>query len=398
MNRTGLLRDGAAIVGIGATEFSTRSGRSEARLALEAIRACAADAGLRASEIDGLIRFGVNQTGCSEGWLAANLGIKNLRFWDSIDFGGSGGCALVSHAAAAVVTGLADFVICYRSVNGRSGLRPGTSDTYNLMRGNDPGFESFIAPQGLTAPTELFALVARRYMHEYGMRQEELGAIAVHSRSNANRNPRAQMHDVPLTLDDYFDSSMISSPLHKFDCCLQTDGAVALLVTTRERAADLRQPPVYVRAACQSTAPDMQGPLMSAIVSDCLGRNSAVVCAEDLYAQAGLEPKDIDVAELYDCFTIAVVLQLENYGFCKPGEAGGFISDGGLRGGKGRPAINTSGGHLSEGYFQGVNLIQEGVSQLRGTANVQIEHAQTCLVTAGAPMPASALILSNQAG
>jgi acetyl-CoA acetyltransferase len=388
------LADTAVISGIGQTEFSGHSGRTELRLALEAILACIEDAGITPRDIDGFVRFGSDQTGCAEVLIASNLGVPRLRYWSEVDFGGSSGCAIVGHAAAAVATGLANYVVCFRSINGRSGTRLGSwSETHS----HDPAYANFILPHGLTAPTQFFALLARRYMHQYGATSEQLGHVAVSFRAKANNNPRAQMYGVPLTLAQYFAAEMISTPLRKYDCCLQTDGAVALLVTTPERARDLKQLPVFIKAAAQATAPDLPGPLMSAIVSDLLARGSGRNVAEEVYEQSGLLPRDIDVAQLNDSFTIAVLLQLEEFGFCNAGEAGEFVANGCTDLGGALP-LNTSGGHLSDGYFQGVSLILEGVRQMRGTSANQVPNAQTCLVTSGSPLPASALIIGRDSG
>lgn len=393
----GGLRDKAAIVGIGQTEFSSRSGRSETRMVLEAIKAALEDAGLRPGQVDGLVRYGVSQPALSETWVAHNLGVPNLRYWASIDFGGSAACAMVGQAAAAVHAGLADYVVCYRSVNGRSERRPGTSDTYQLLKGQDPGFDNFVVPHGLTAPTQIYAMIARRHMHEYGTTKDQMGAIAVNFRANANRTPGAHMKDRPLSLADYHASPVISSPLQLYDCCLQTDGAVAIVVCSAERARDLRARPVYVKGAVQATMPEPQGPLHSLVVRPDITESSAQAAARRLYAESGIGPGDIDVAQIYDCFTITVLLQLEAYGFCGRGESGAFVGDGHVALGGSLP-VNTAGGNLSEGYLHGVNHILEGVRQVRGTSATQVAGVDTCLVTAGMPLPTSALILGGVAG
>ncbi len=391
------IKDRAVIVGIGATEFSTRSGRSELRLALEAIMAALADAGLPPEKVDGLVRYGLAQTNASEPWIAHNLGLPLVRHWSCVDFGGGVSCALVGQAAMAVATGLANHVVIYRTLNGRSGRRPGTSDTLGLYRGQDPSAENFLTPQGLTAPSQLFALIARRRMHEYGMTNEQLGKLAVTIRGYANRNPHAQMYSKPLTLADYLESPVIVSPLRKYDMCLQTDGAVAMVVTTPERARDLKHKPVYVKAVTQASIPECQGPLQSFAAYGDLLASPGTLAAQEVYRQAGLGPKDIDVAQLYDCFTPTLMMQLEHFGFCALGEAGGFVEDGHI-GPQGSIPVNTAGGNLGEAYIHGVNHILEGVRQLRGTSTSQVAGAQTCLVTAGLPYPTSALILGGERG
>lgn len=391
------IKDRAVIVGIGATEFSACSGRSELRLALEAIMASLDDAGLDPAQVDGLVRFGLAQTNAAEPWIAHNLGLPMVRYWSCVDFGGGAGCALVGQAAMAVATGMANYVVIYRTLNGRSGRRPGTSETMTLYHGQDPSSENYGHPHGLTAPSQMFALIARRRMHEYGMTNEQLGKLAVTIRGYANRNPHAQMHAKPLTLDEYLAAPMLVSPLRKYDMCLQTDGAVAMVVTTPERARDLKQKPVFVKAATQASMAECQGPLQSfSAVSD-LMKTPGTLAAAEVYRTAGLGPKDIDVAQLYDCFTPTLMMQLENFGFCSAGEAGRFIEDGHIEP-NGSIPINTAGGNLGEAYIHGVNHILEGVRQIRGTSTSQVANAQTCLVTSGLPFPTSALILGGEQG
>ncbi|WP_334397715.1 thiolase C-terminal domain-containing protein [Bradyrhizobium sp. AZCC 2289] len=391
------IKDQAAIVGIGRTEFSSRSGRSELRLALEAITEALDDAGLEPDQVDGLVRYGIAQTGASEALVAHNLGLPLVRFWACVDLGGAASCALLGQASLAVASGRANYVVIYRTLNGRSGIRPGSGDTAKLYRNQDPGYDNFLVPHGFTAPSQVFAMMARRRMHEYGMTNEQLGKVAVTARAYANRNPRAQLYNKTLTLEDYFASPVISSPLRKFDMCLQTDGAVALVVTTPERAADLKGKPVYVKAAAQAAMPEIQGPLHSFIGRKDILESSGRLAAAEVYREAGVGPKDIDVAQLYDCFTPTLMQQLEDYGFCGKGEAGGFVDDGHISP-NGSIPVNTAGGNLAEGYIHGVNHLLEGVRQLRGTSTSQVANAETCLVTAGLPYPTSAAILGSVRG
>ena len=391
------IRDRAAIVGIGQTEYSRNSGRSEATLCLEAIRKALGDAGIAAAEVDGLVKFGASQTNCSEAWIAHNLGSEVLRYWCSIDPGGGASAALLAHASMAVSSGQADIVVCYRSLNGYSGRKPGTSETMGLFAGQDPQAESFLHPNGLTAPVQFFALMAQRHMFEYGTTVQQLAKISTAFREFANRNPQAQMYKVPLTLEDCTNADVISDPLRKFDCCLQTDGAAAFVVTSPERAKDLAQRPVFVKSAGQALGPGQHGALFSAILKEKITEWPSRRLAKDLYRQAGLGPGDVDVAQLYDCFTITALIQLEDYGFCGPGEGGPFVDSGALALGGSLPC-NTAGGNLSEGYLHGVNHILEATRQLRGTSTSQVENAEVALVTGGTPTPTSAAILGNQRG
>lgn len=386
------IRDKTAIVGIGATPMVSTSGRSELELALDAIEAALDDAGLSANEVDGIVRFGASQRGCSETLVAHNLGIDSLRWWAGIDIGGGASAALVGHAAAAVASGQATCVVGFRSLNGSSGARPGTNETTEMLRGLDPTYEEYCLPSGLTAPSQMFAMVARRHMHEYGTTAEQLGALAVTTRSYANRNPAAQMYGRTMSLDEHLDSPMVTSPLRRFDCCLRTDGAAAFVVTTAERARSLRNKPVFIKGAVQATMPRQEGPLYSLVARHDLTDTPAAHVAKELYVRSGLGPDEIDVAQLYDCFTITALLQLEDWGFCAKGDAGPFVAEGNT-GPNGRLPMNTAGGNLSEGYIHGVNHVLEGVRQMRGTSTSQVTGAATCLVTGGLPTPTSAVIL-----
>jgi acetyl-CoA acetyltransferase len=254
-------------------------------------------------------------------------------------------------------------------------------------------FDEFFHPSGLFVPGQVYAMIAQRHMMEYGTTHEQLGAIAVTCRDRANANPSAQMHGRPLDLDGYLAGRWLSRPLRLFDYCLETDGACAVVVTSAERAADGPNPPVLIRAVAQGSGPSVQGGQLNPVLmrDDYLTWPSAHV-ARTLYQRAGLGPDDIDVAQIYDCFTITVLVQLEDYGFCAKGDGGPFAASGAI-GIDGRLPINTGGGHLSEGYIHGMNHIVEGVRQIRGTSTSQVAGAETCLVTAGSPPASSALIL-----
>ena len=247
----------------------------------------------------------------------------------------------------------------------------------------------------MVTPGQFFALIAQRHMTEHGTTHEQLGRIAVACRERANANPAAQMHDRVMTIDDYLGSPMISYPLRMFDFCLETDGANAVIVTSTERARDLRQPPALVRAVAQGTSRGGQGGSMWPVLArDSIVRMASRQMAETLYRRAGLGPGDVDVAQLYDCFTITTLVQFEDYGFCGPGESGPFAESGAIDLGGALP-INTSGGHLSEGYIHGMNHIVEGVRQIRGTSTSQVPDAAVSLATSAPPIASSALILTK---
>jgi acetyl-CoA acetyltransferase len=304
---------------------------------------------------------------------------------------------MVGQAVAAILSGQATTVLVYRSLNGRSGRRFGQSPIDDARIGGAGTYDELFAPYGLLTPGQLFALVAQRHMIEFGTTAEQLGGIALACRARANANPAAQMHDRALTMEQYLDARMIAEPLRLFDFCLETDGACAVVVTTAERAADLAQPPALIRAVAQGSIPNPQpGIQFPVLMRESLTTLPARAVAETLYRRAGLGPADVDVAQLYDCFTITVLLQLEDWGFCKKGEGGPFVGAGEIGLGGAIP-LNTGGGHLSEGYIHGMNHVLEGVRQVRGTSPNQVEGAEVCLVTCTPLPPGSALLLRRAA-
>jgi acetyl-CoA acetyltransferase len=386
-------RDRCAITGIGATDFSRRSGRSDLTLALQASVAALDDAGLTPADVDGIVRCDHDLVRHND--LAEGLGVRNLTFWGEVGPGGVAPCAMVGQAVAAIVSGQATTVLAYRSLNGRSGVRYGLAPpgTEHQQVGGAMSYDEFFLPYGLLTAGQMFALMARRHMVEHGTTPEQLGHIATTCRARANANPAAQMHDRPLTMDDYLAARTISSPLRLFDFCLETDGACAVVVTSTERALDGPNPPALIRAVAQASGPTPQPGLMFPVLTrESITELPSAVVAPLLYQRAGLGPDEIDVAQLYDCFTITVLLQLEDYGFCKRGEGGPFAASGEIDLGGSLP-INTGGGHLSEGYIHGMNHVVEGVRQIRGESTSQVPGAETCLVTSAPPPGTSAMIL-----
>jgi acetyl-CoA acetyltransferase len=381
----------AAIVGIGATEFSKESGRSELQLSAEATRAALADAGLRPADVDGLVTFTMDTS--SEIALARELGIPELRFFSRVNYGGGAACGTVMHAAMAVATGVADVVVCYRGFNERSGNRFGQVSLAAATQVNTNGLDNaWTYPMGLGTPAATVAMFARRYMHEYAATSEDFGRVAVADRKHAATNPHAWFHGKPITLEDHQASRMIADPLHLLDCCQESDGAVALVVTSAERAGDLPQQPALVRAAAQGSGPDQF--VMTSYYRDEVGLQEMGLVGRELWRQSGLGPADMDTAVLYDHFTPFVLMQLEELGFCGRGEAKDFIADGAIELG-GRLPLNTHGGQLGEAYIHGMNGIAEGVRQMRGTSVNQVEDAQHVLVTAGTGVPTSGLVLGR---
>ncbi|WP_239375056.1 lipid-transfer protein [Frankia sp. Cj5] len=385
-------RDRCAIAGIGATDYSRDSGRSDLTLATQAALAALDDAGLSPADIDGIVRCDMDTVLHSD--LADSLGIDNLTYWSQVGPGGVAPCAMVGQAVGAILSGQATAVLVFREINGRSGRRFGLSAATSARVGGAGGYDEFFAPYGLLTPGQIFALLARRHMIEYGTRAEDLGHIALACRARANANPAAQLHARTLTMDDYLSARMISDPLRLFDFCLETDGACAVVVTSAARARDCRRPPVLIRAVAQGTIPGSQpGIQFPALMRESLTELPARSVARTLYRRAGLGPDDIDVAQIYDCFTITVLLQLEDWGFCEKGEAGPFVAAGGIDL-DGRIPVNTGGGHLSEGYIHGMNHILEGVRQIRGDSTSQVPGAEVCLVTSTPLPPGSALVLT----
>ncbi len=380
----------AAIVGIGATEFSKDSGRSELRLAAEAVRAALADAAIVPSEVDGLVTFTMD--GNDEIAVARELGMGELRFFGRIGYGGGAACATVRHAAMAVATGAADVVVCYRALNERSGRRFGqvsrAATTAPTTSGVDNGWHY---PLGLGTPAATVAMAARRYMHVYGATSEDFGRVAVADRRHAATNPSAWFHGRPITLAEHQASRWIVEPLRLLDCCQESDGAVAVVVTGLARALDTPHRPAVILAAAQGSGTD-QYVMTSYYRDELTGLPEMGVVGRQLWAQAGVGAADIRTAVLYDHFTPYVLMQLEELGFCPRGEARHFIADRAIELG-GRLPVNPHGGQLGEAYIHGMNGIAEGVRQIRGSAVNQVPGDGPVLVTAGTGVPTSALIL-----
>ena len=365
-------RDVASVVGVGRTELSTRSGRTTLSLAIEAITRAVADAGLSMSDIDGLALHAASDCAPLHE-VATTLGLRTVRWFHEEWGGGSKAPVILASAASACATGDATNVVIFRALNGRSGMRmgragPGASAAM-------PRDLQYQVPYGIVAPAQSYAMAARMHMNRFGTTQEAFGTIAVQQRANASLNSRALMRD-PMTMDDYLASRWIVEPFHLFDCCLETDGACAIVLSTTERARDLAQPPVTVRGWASAIGPNG----ISNIDGDLTTTTGAQV-APHVYAMAGLGPADVDVAELYDAFTYSVLVQLEDYGFCAKGDGGPYVLSGATARDGALP-VNTHGGFLSEGYVHGMNNIAEAVDQLRGQAGErQVPGCQVALVT-----------------
>ncbi|GGX05258.1 lipid-transfer protein [Streptomyces noursei] len=375
----------AAIVGIGATEFSKDSGRSELKLAVEAVHAALADAGLTPDDVDGLVTFTMDTN--PEITVAQAAGIGELTYFSRVHYGGGAACATVQQAALAVATGLADVVVCYRAFNERSGRRFGAG-----VQQREPSAEGtalgWNLPFGLLTPASWVAMAAQRYLHAYGLTPDAFGHVAVTDRRHAARNPAAYFHGKPITLADHAASRWIVEPLRLLDCCQETDGAQAIVVTSTERARDLPHPPAVITAAAQG-AGRAQEQMTSFYRDDLTGLPEMNVVARQLWRTSGLTPADIDVAILYDHFTPFVLMQLEEFGFCDRGAAADFVAADTL-------PLNTHGGQLGEAYLHGMNGIAEAVRQLRGTSVNQAGAPAHTLVTAGTGVPTSGLVLGRE--
>jgi 17-hydroxy-3-oxo-4-pregnene-20-carboxyl-CoA lyase len=384
----------ASIAGIGATEFSKFSGRSELQLACEAILAAVTDAGLQPSDIDGLVTYTMETNPEIE--VARNLGIGDLKLFSRVHYGGGAPAAMIHQAVMAINAGICDVVVAYRAFNERSGNRFGAGVQNRMVTPSaDDAQYAWTTPYGLLTPAQWVAMAARRYMHDYGATSEDFGRIAVADRLHASTNPKAWFYNQAITLEDHQNSRWIVEPLHLLDCCQETDGGQALVVVSAERARDLAQPPAVVSGVAQG-ATRTSRMMTSYYGPEISGLPEMKLVGDQLWAQSGLSPADIQTAVLYDHFTPYVLTQLEELGFCGRGEAKDFIKNGNIELGGDLP-INTHGGQLGEAYLHGMNGIAEAVRQVRGTSANQLPRVENVIVTGGTGVPTSGLIVSADA-
>jgi acetyl-CoA acetyltransferase len=372
----------AVVAGIGRTAFSKASGRTPLAMAAEAARAALDDAGLPGSEVDGVIDFHTNDS-VSATEVGRAIGAIDLGLAMDVNGGGNVAVTVVGQALAAVQAGVCNTVVVFRSLNGRSGNRYGKGDQPAVqMRGD----MQFAALHGYVIPSMWIAMFAQRQKHVFGLSDEDFGHIAITTRKHAVANPHA-MQRTPLDMETYLSSRWINEPFRLYDCCLETDGAVALIVTTAERAAHLRQAPVRVAGfgEAHTNGGSWTGfPDMSQMYS--------AYAAKRLWNSTDLRPSDMDVACMYDCFTATTMATVGDFGLCPQGETGSFFAEGRATYG-GEVVVNPHGGLLSEGYLHGLNHHYEAVLQLRGHAGErQVPGAQHALVTAGAGPSGGALI------
>ncbi len=393
------IRGQAAIVGFGHTAFGKRgefAERGTLSMAAEAIARACEDAGLSPREIDGF--SGYSDDAANPAALASAFGCDELRLCSMVWGGGGAGMAgAFLHAAMAIATGQASVIAVHRSICQAEGQRFGQALAQARLPASMPEL-SFTTPFGQLSAAQMFALAARRHMHLYGTREDDFAEIAINARLMAAANPLARFRD-PITLEDHRASRLIADPLRLLDCCMESDVAGALILVSAERARDLRHPPAYLRAAAMGSRYRWGQGMMGAgnmRESDFASAGQRGVAA-DLWRHAGLGPGDVDVALIYDHFTPMVLLGLEDFGFCKPGESAAFVKGGRIRAGGPLP-VNTHGGNLAEVYAHGVTHVMEGVRQLRGTSCNQVEDCEVALVVAGSgPTPTSALLLTRQA-
>jgi acetyl-CoA acetyltransferase len=390
-----------AIAGIGQTAYAKALPGTAWELAIDAVLAACADAGVDVADVDGMCRFTAPFETVTEAMLVRSLGIRELSFFAQAPHGGEALGAVLAQAAAAIAAGLATTVVVYRALSQSKGGRFGRADG----RGPGGGMAdaaadivvpeqdnlSFAWPYGLMSPGQLFALWAARYKAAYGLTRDQLtralGSIAITQRAYANRNPNAMMRDRTLDWDTYINARMISEPLRLFDLCLENDGACALVVTSAERARALRADPVYVLSATQTLTPYRE-PMGIYVPGDLLELFPPAV-ADRLLSAAGVTWKDIDVAEFYDATSYMPLRSLESYGFVAEGQGWRYVTEEGIGPDSPLP-VNTHGGHLSEGCLHGMNGILEAVRQLRGTASNQVSGAEVALV--GAPAGSAAIL------
>ncbi|MES2272269.1 MAG: lipid-transfer protein [Pseudomonadota bacterium] len=377
-----------AIAGYGATEFSKNSGRSELRLAVEATLGALSDAGIDPKEVDGMSSFTMDNN--SEQEIHRAIGGKDLTFFTRIPQGGGGTCGPLQQAAMAITTGIANVVVVYRAMNERSEYRFG-QPMHSLPPTSDNVVFAYHGFSGLMTPASMIGMMMRRYMHDTGATSLDFANYAVLARKYASTNPNAFFYQKPITIEEHQNSRMIADPLRLYDCCQESDGGVAMVVVSAERARDLKQKPVYIRAAAQGS-PGGTVSLGGYYKENIWPYDECAAAGRQLYAQSGLSPQDMDAAIIYDHFGPTVFPGLEAYGFCAKGEAKNFVKDGHLEIG-GKLPINMHGGQLGEAYIHGMNGVAEAVRQLRGQAVNQVPNVQNMLVTAGSGLPTSAVIL-----
>jgi acetyl-CoA acetyltransferase len=385
------VKDKAVIVGAANTDFSKNSGVSELHLACRAVKAACDDAGIHPSQIDGMATFTMDTTDEIE--LARALGAGELTFWGRSHYGGGAATGSLHQAVMAVATGMAETVVVYRALNGRSGHRFSGGVSGDITTA-DAIHWGWYMPYGLLTPASWVAMFTKRWMHLTGITKDALFEVAHATRNYAVNNPNAAFFETPFDRDQYDAQKVIADPLQLYDCCQETDGGSAVIITTPERARDLKQPGVSVRGVAQCADKD-QEQMTSFYREEFAGIPEMEKAAAAVYEMSDLSPDDIDAAVIYDAFSPIVLWQIEAWRFCGFGESGDFVLGGALRP-DGRLPCNTHGGQLSEGYIHGVNGIVEATRLVRGTSlnqpDKEVNHA---LVTSGVGIPTGGAILGK---
>ena len=366
----------AVVVGVGESTYYKRGGATETefQLACIAIRNAVADAGLTMADVDGFVSYMDRNEPVR---LSAALGVGDLNFTaQTFGGGGNGAGAAVTLADAAISAGYAQCVVAFRSLAqgqfhryGRTGAPRRTS-----------GAAAFTAPYGMQSPAQICAMQTMRYMHEHGIVQDSLAEVVLASYVHAQRNPRAVRYGVPLTRAEYHASRWIAEPFHLYDCCPENDGAAAIVVTTAERARDLRRAPVSIVAAAHGLS-RRDGVAAFGEANFPTAHHHHV--GEMLWQRAGVRPPDIRVAQFYENFTGPVLMAIAEMGFCEPGELNDFVADGNICWPHGRLPINTSGGNLGEGYIHGFGNVVEAIRQVRGESTCQVDGVELSLSVSG---------------
>jgi acetyl-CoA acetyltransferase len=384
------IKDRTAVVGIGQTQFGKGLPDTELSLACQAISLALDDAGIAPEEVDGVGSYTMEPN--REVDVARNVGLGDITWFSQVGFGGGAGCGVVGQAAMAVATGQCSTAVVWRA---RKRADP-TSRPWAQAQARIADAGQWTRPFGILRPVDEIAMLTRRYMYEYGGTRDHLANIAIAFRKHAARNPASTMGHKPLTRDDYMNARWISEPLCLFDNCLETDGALAAVITSVARARDLKHPPALIHAFAQGI-PQQHQTMTNYFTDDPL-RGPAWTTAKRLWEMADMKPADVKVAQLYDAFSPLIPLSLEGYGFCERGEGGPFTDNGAIEWPNGRLPVNTSGGGMSEAYVHGFNLVLEGVRQIRGTSTSQVEGADVSLVTSGEGVPTSAVIFTPDRG
>jgi acetyl-CoA acetyltransferase len=377
----------AAAVGVGYSPLSKASGRTVLDLASQAARAAVEDAGVPLADVDGVVSFSVLDDSVSSEAVATTLALPGLRFVMDFQQGGQSPCFMIQQAAMAVAQGYAENVLVFRALNGRSAVRVGST----AFAG---GGAQYRYPIGYSAYLMYIAMWAKRYLHEVGGSADDLAAVAIAQREYARTNERA-IQRKPLDMESYLASPMIADPFRAADCTSEVDGACAVLVTSAERARDLRHPPAVIASAAYRAGARPGLDIGDQVLYDDYTRNFTHLLRDELYGRAGITADDVDFAEIYDCFSSTVLMGLEGLGLCGRGEAGAFVRSGATAR-DGKLPVNTHGGLLAEGYLHGMNTVAEAVLQIQGRGgDRQAPHHEVGVVTSGALVDGSALVLTT---